>query len=244
MDEIQNYLQDVINDMEASQPHYQKLLWDGVKTYPIPFFGDVKGARVLTVGVNPSTTEFVNRNWPQVLTASELNDRLQKYFLPGLVAQHGWFRAWSKALAQIGVSYQDGAAHLDLSPRATVSMRTADQKLFAEMVEQDAQWFFRLIPLCSEARLLIFSGCVTKWYINKFMERIAPKYGFQFEGRASRSGEGRTGFYHLRSPYVELPAFFCSVSPSGGSPELLIKRIEENKQRIGETLDLHTPTDS
>ncbi len=238
MDKLQSYIQDVTVNVQTTQPQHNQLLRHRVKTHPIPFFGDVEHARVLTVGVNPSAHEFVKkRHWPEEMTITELTSRLQNYFLPGPVPPHKWFSTWSQALVPLGVSYQSGAAHLDLSPRATASMSSSstDQEKFAEMIEQDAQWFFKLIPMCSEARLLIFAGCVTKWYMNDFVECIAAYHGFQFKGQATSKGEGRTGFYQLLGPGVTLPVFFCSISPSARSAEkraVLIKRVEEHKERL------------
>lgn len=240
MDRLQDYLQDVIADMNATRPQYARLLRPEVKTHPIPFFGDIKHAKVLTVGINPSADEFIGRGWPEVMEVGELKDRLQQYFVHRSIPPYKWFDTWKRALAPLGVSYQDGAAHIDLSPRATASRieSDADRKLFTEMVEQDSQWFFKLLPECNEITLLLFAGCVTnRRYINKFVERSAAKNGFQFVGRATSSGKGRTGFYQLRGPGIDLPAFFCSVSPSARKREILIQRVEEHKTQLLELLD-------
>jgi len=161
MDNLEKYLQDVIADMDATRPQFESLLRPGVKTHPIPFFGDIKHARVLTVGINPSAGEFA-RSWPEEIKAGELKDRLQGYFESGAVPPHKWFEVWRRALTPLEVSYQDGAAHVDLSPRATVFRIKGDanRKLFAAMIAQDAQWFFKLLPECNEVALLLFSGHV------------------------------------------------------------------------------------
>ena len=173
-----------------------------------PFFGDIKRARVLTVGVNPSAKEFLlKRDWPEAMAASELKDRLQQYFQLGSPPPHEWFQTWNRALVSLEVTYQDGAAHIDLSPRATTSMgnavRNGNSKLFAGMVEQDAKWFFKLLSECSKARLLLFAGCIPGSYISEFMERFAPNHGFEslrvsFPGACTVSGFGILGSFRRR----------------------------------------------
>ncbi len=242
MDKLETYLEKVIADMQATRPKYKSLLRQELETYSIPFFGDVENARVLTVGVNPSATEFEKkRNWHDKMTTVELKDRLQSYFVPEQTVSHKWFKTWSSAMEPLGVSYQDGtAAHVDLSPRATISMGKADPDMFAEMVQQDSQWFFNLLPKCSEARLILFAGCMTKkWYVVDAVKRIAPKYDFQVSGTSSRKGPGWTGFYCLHGPNIELPAFFCSISPSARTTDqkqMLIERVKDHKHTLLELM--------
>jgi hypothetical protein len=62
--EIIDYLAEVIKGTEATASQFEALEKPGVTVFPIPFFGRIDQALVLTVGVNPSATEFHNRAWP------------------------------------------------------------------------------------------------------------------------------------------------------------------------------------
>lgn len=231
---ITDYVARVIADVQSSGEEYAGFVRPDIEAHPVPFFGDVENANVLTVGVNPSATEFLNRGWPAEMTALELGNRLRCYFTSPTIKAHSWFETWKIALARLDVSYSNGAAHVDLSSRATVAMGTiSNWQLFASMVERDAQWFFELISLLKKPKALLIAGCVTKrWYINQFIARIAPKYGYRLVGRAEQSGTGRVGFFHLRGKNQNIPVFFCSVSPSGQKPEILIERIEQHRHVI------------
>jgi hypothetical protein len=231
---ITDYVARVIADVESSRDNYADFIRSNISAHPIPFFGDVENAKVLTVGVNPSATEFLNRGWPAKITALELANRLRSYFASPTVQPHSWFETWRLALANLDVSYTNGAAHVDLSPRATVSMGAiVDWQLFGSMVERDAKWFFELISLLKRPQALLIAGCVTKrWYIHQFIARIAPQYGYRLEGKAEQTGAGRVGFFRLHGPGQSIPVFFCSVSPSGQKPEILIERIKQHRCSI------------
>ena len=237
MGDVRAYVARVVADIEAIRARFTAFDRPGVITHAIPFFGDIESAQVLTVGVNPSAGEFVGRAWPGTMTASALAERLKTYFNRAPVPPHPWFTTWSEALALIGVSYVRGAAHLDLSPRATAAMGShSDWKGFARLVEADARWFFELLPFCRAARALLMAGCVTKrWYINDFIARIAPGYGYRLTGSAESTGEGRVGFQRLVGP-VDFPVFFCSVSPSGNKRHLLIQRVVSHRAVIQDWL--------
>jgi hypothetical protein len=234
---IIDYVAKVIADTQASAHEYVGFNRSGIPTQPIPFFGDVETASVLTVGVNPSAKEFVNRAWPaQQMTATKLADRLCHYFVSAPAPAHPWFDTWSAALAHLDVSYLHGAAHVDLSPRATVAMGSiSNWQHFARMVERDARWFFELLALREAPRVILIAGCVTKrWFINDFIARIASTYGYELADKAEKSGEGRVGFLCLRllGRSGGIPVFFCSVSPSGRKRQILVDRVRENKDAI------------
>ena len=246
MGDVTAYVARVVADIEATRATFASFDRPGVMTHAIPFFGDVESAQVLTMGVNPSAGEFVGRAWPGTMTPNALAERLKVYFDRAPVPPHPWVATWSDALAPIGVSYGHGAAHVDISPRATAAMGShADWKEFARLVEADARWFFELLPLCRTARALLMAGCVTKrWYINDFIARIAPSNGYRLTGRAESTGEGRVGFHRLVGPGCDLPVFFCSVSPSGNKRHLLIQRVVSHQATIKAWLgDRATPNE-
>lgn len=248
MSVLTGYVDKIVAYVEETREIFAPFYRPDVLTHAIPFFGDVESAQVLTVGVNPSASEFVNRGWHKIMTPVDLEGRLKAYFDQDPALWHPWFATWEEALTQIGLSYAHGAAHIDLSPRATAAMRThADQRGFAEMVESDAKWFFELLPLCQSARALLIAGCVTnRWYINDFIaKRAAPRYDYQFTGRAEPTGEARVGFHSLTScGRRDLPVFFCSVSPSGNKRQqrLLIERVGSHQMRIKDWLAEPGPT--
>ena len=99
---------------------YGKLMRTGFVTHPIPYFGRLSNAKVVTLGLNPSSKEFTKkRNWPPSISSDDLHDRLSGYFDSVAPPPHKFFESWSGALTHINASYNHDAVHLDLSPRAT-----------------------------------------------------------------------------------------------------------------------------
>jgi hypothetical protein len=184
--DISNYLNDVYHDWEASRDQFPKNIY--LRTYwPIPFFGNPRTAIVATVGVNPSSDEFKpERNWAAVRTKGNWKKRLKNYFI-NATPPHKWFNSWHKGLKFLDVSYEDGtAAHIDVSYRPTRAMlknpRT-DPREFRSMVERDVAWFFRLLPLCPNLRLLLAFGPIVRKNgstesLTQFLRNNAPKNGF------------------------------------------------------------------
>ena len=73
-------VQDAIELVNRTQPRFASLMRD-VNWFPIPFFGSLASARILTFGLNPSAGEFaVGRSWPAQLSAEALAKRLVGYF--------------------------------------------------------------------------------------------------------------------------------------------------------------------
>lgn len=238
MSEVARYVGRVIAGIESTAAYFAPFARDGVTTHPMPFFGDIETAIALTVGVNPSAGEFVNRDWPNTMSSSALAERLIHYYTNAPARPHEWFGAWEKALSQLSLSYSTCVAHADLSPRPTAAMGVhPDWNGFLHMIESDVKWFFELLPMCRKARALLIAGSVTKrWYINEFIARIAPQYQYQLTGTADAAGAGRVGFHRLKGPAFDLPVFFCSVSPSSSTRQLLIDRIGTNRDRINSWL--------
>lgn len=92
--------------------------------YPIPFFGDIRKAEVLTLALNPAWTEFRQgsrheRHWVPGLDACALATRLLYYFDLPTPPPHRWFKDRREALATLGCSYEVNAAHIDLHPLPT-----------------------------------------------------------------------------------------------------------------------------
>jgi hypothetical protein len=132
-------------------------------------------------------------------------------------------------------SYQKGeVAHLDISSRDTIPMGQAhNQDKFMEMVKNDIGWFFRILPLCKNAKLLMMAGSVTKkYYINELIQEHAGEYGFDLLKKFQRGGKGPTCIHKLKDKNLNLPVFFCGVSPSARNSLLLVQRINEKKEKL------------
>jgi len=198
----------------------------GVNTHPIPFFGDITNAEIITIGLNPSATEFEGRGWPDHLTAVELSARLLNYFKSN---PHQWFDGWEAALGTIGASYCRNAAHLDLSPRATSSAGDVPERdLFEDMLSADLPWMMRFLGLAPAARLVLLAGTASKkYYLNEFIKRELPLGSGRLDGKASRPpGSGKVLRHALVFDGRRLPVWFCSSGPSDRrQPGLLLERM-------------------
>jgi hypothetical protein len=193
-----NHLRRVIKHVGKTHGKFRELSVDGLKTMPIPYFGDIEKAEILTVGVNPAASEFKNRNWPEIeATADYLAPRLRNYFCLRYPVAHRWFSPWEESLRMLnGRSYRNGAAHLDLSPQATATIPrdVRPREMFLEMVESDLPIFFETISLCRAAKVLLMAGSVTnKFYINPI-------------GRAGAAGSGPRHVF----PETGLPDHFTT----------------------------------
>ena len=234
-----SYLESLFEYIANSNSLYNTLLKPGIPSIPIPYFGNINNAEILTVGVNPAASEFKeNRNWPDNPQIDYLENRLDNYFNLNSPPPHNWFRTWEEALNLLGSLYYTGmAAHVDLSPRATINMGSIIEiDLFIEMIKNDIQWFYQLIHLCRNAKLMLISGTVTKkYYINEFLEKFSSDYGYKFTGtfkRTASRGKGKIAFHQFEGNNINLPVFFCTTSPSANDKYLLIKRIGENKVEL------------
>lgn len=210
----------------------------GLTTFPIPFFGNLHTAKVLTIGVNPSAGEFVHRNWPAQMDSASLTQRLLHYFdsPPG---PHPWFVPWIEALALLDIDYRRGeAAHLDLSPRATVSMSAVpNPELFLQMVSQDLRWLFEFLQECNSARLLMAAGTVTKrWYLHQFLASDANHHRLAFQPKPKSSD--RCTLHEVTHTGRKLPLFFSSVSPSDSKrAHLLVENVRKTRDQLRDYLN-------
>jgi hypothetical protein len=87
----------------------------------------------------------------------------------------------------LGTSYEAGTtAHLDVSYRPTKAMlknKHTDPKEFRRMVKRDVAWFFRLLPLCPNLRLLLIFGPIIRANgstepLVRFLRRRAQHHDF------------------------------------------------------------------
>jgi hypothetical protein len=207
--EISKHLDAVYADWLASRGDFP-LNTSSAQEWPIPFFGNPRRAVVATVGVNPSAGEFhAGRNWTAVQSTGGWKSQLKDYF-NRTTPPHRWFDAWRAGLPLLGVSYEAGSAvHLDVSYRSTTAMvrnSKTDPKEFRRMAERDVQWFFRLLPLCDNLRLLLTFGPIIRGNgrcqgLLEFLRDSAPRHGFKvFQDRGlfvfEHRDSGRSFFAH------------------------------------------------
>ena len=100
------------------------------RTTPVVSFGDFTTAKIATLGINPSSAEFMSAGKLLVGENKRLSDeefapfnptdiwfKCKYYFLGN--PYWTWFSHLEELLLQVGASYKTNACHLDLSPWAT-----------------------------------------------------------------------------------------------------------------------------
>ena len=232
---LDKYFKELVGYVKSTDFQYEQLYEPNLSVHPIPFFGNIKSARILTVGVNPSNGEFKNRGWPEKLSDKELADRLLNYFSLESCLPYHWFNNWEKALNVLGLSYKRGeVAHLDISPRATIPMgQVSEKEKFLDMVKNDAKWFFKALPLGENTKLLMMAGTITKkYYLVELLKEVARNYDFELLSPFKKGGQAPTSFHEVKNSTIKLPAFFCGVSPSAWNSKLLIERVSENREKL------------
>ncbi len=225
--------------MRCTDQNYRSL-YAGNYTHPIPFFGNPESALVLTVGLNPSSDEFVQlRRWPVTIEGSALETRLRKYFSSDL-QPHPFFTPWTNALAHLEprVSYRDGtAAHLDLSPRATDFPRNHQtnepndirwQEQFLKMLSEDVLWFFKALKKCKKARLVLMAGTATnRFYLDQIISKYAPpNICLKYDQRGNNANV--SSFHYLVGLDLNLPIFFSGAGPAYYGGVRLVENVCAN----------------
>lgn len=196
--------------------------------YPIPFFGNLNQATIITIGANPSDKEFANRQWPVFpLGDAAFAKRLEDYFcLYGGPGPHPWFNTWTTELGIIGAAYQPvngqmQAAHIDISPRPTLAMRKCPVVPFIQMGSHDIRWFFEIIKdpaVQQNLRMLIAAGSFTKaFYIMEFIAKHAPTFNFKMQRSIVSSPGGFLNRNYLSINGNNIPIFGIGSGPSGRS---------------------------
>jgi hypothetical protein len=210
---------------------------------PLPFFGPIERAKVVTFGLNPSTTEFTRkRNWSNV-TNAELPDELVNYWTNGDRTPHEWFQPWQTVLSELGVSYTSDAAHIDLSPHATNCRKGELKAKFIEMLRTDAGIWIEALRIAPKCKLILAAGSATndpkRGYINQFISEMLPRAGVRLRDPWSRtqSGAGQTAHHVICLPEGrEIPFFFCSTGPTVRKGTVLIDAFRRNMVTLKEHL--------
>lgn len=223
-------LETALSIAESTSTRFQPLMPTNLKCHLVPFFGSFAGARVITIGLNPSSGEFASRRtWPLTLTPADHASRLANYWTSVNPGPHPWFQPWSTVLSELGVAYRSGeAAHIDLSPRATKAagrFKTEPLKsLFLEMLQADAPIWVEALRRATRCSLLLATGSATNaYYINEFIRDKVSLPGIGLEGDWRRGGAGQTALHTLCLPGGrEIPLFFCSTGPTRTRGAVLI----------------------
>jgi hypothetical protein len=148
------------------QEQYRAILCPAVPLplHPIPFFGVIDKARAITVGLNPSPTEFTEANrWPQFpYTPYNLTRRLVDYFRLHHTAPHYWFADLQWSLEILHCPYTFAAAHIDASPWTTHAPYYLRQNhphllpLYNELLADGVQnWLPRTLGFCKDTVKLV-----------------------------------------------------------------------------------------
>lgn len=224
--------------VENTNSTYAENFVSNLITHPIPFFGKLEEAEILTVGLNPSPREFDNARWPDSKIAPELlASELYKYFENDYRLWHPWFEKWAAATSQLetNLQYKSGrVAHIDLSPRATqVMSRVPEVETFAKMIREDLVWLPALIECAKSAKILLIAGAVNR---EKYLIEFLAKHGREYQIAVVRKDDGTSrslGFYELRVGSRSLPVFFSGSSPSARDKgEKLTRNISTHREKI------------
>ena len=149
------------NNFHQTKPQFFP---DQDNLYPIPFFGDIRHATVLTLALNPAWTEFRRgggheRHWTPGLDACALTTRLLHYFDLPTPPPHRWFKDRRDSLAMLDCSYETNTAHIDLHPLPTKFRQdlTGQQcNAIGEFIEaRSKSHLSELLRLTTKARLLL-----------------------------------------------------------------------------------------
>ena len=231
--DLKNLITELLHHVESTDSSFALNRKVGVLTHPIPFFGDLPNAVVATVGLNPSATEFREGRWPDKVDAATLTDKLIHYFDR---QPHPWFDKWEKSLAVIGASYQTNAAHIDISPRATINAGGVDdQASFESMLGIDLPWMIRFLGMAPRLQLVLMAGTATSaLYLNEFINKKLPHTSGRLEGSLTRPrGRAKVKHHALIFENRRIPVYFCSSSPSDRrNPGLLQTRIQEDAELL------------
>lgn len=149
---------------DRNRPPDRRIFPDKDNLYPIPFFGDIRRAEVVTLALNPSHTEFTPGRWPanggpEALTPDGLTNRLLSYFHSRKNNPNDWFEACEQGLLALGCSYKRNAAHIDVHPLPTKRGRErneAETELLAQTIrEHCANHIISVLAVLDRLKLIV-----------------------------------------------------------------------------------------
>lgn len=160
-------------------------------TLPVLFFGDLLGAEVASVGLNPSDQEYLSKGGTMLAgpaqrfatlasvgadERAELTDTqcaeavewMRDYYEPGKPVYGSWFNALSRVVEGFGASFRDRtAAHLDLVQESTSPVWSELGAVEREaLLRQDLpflEWEIRAFPL----RAVICTGKTVSVHVRR-----------------------------------------------------------------------------
>ena len=244
--ELTGVVASIVEDVRRTEVSYRELHSPDRPVQPLPFFGDVRSAQVITVGVNPSAEEFASeRGWqPEPMSAEALTMRLLGYFDSG--HSHPWFEGWRHALRAAHIDSLPWA-HIDLSPRATYSFgrftmgpsASATAKAsFLSMIKHDLSHFEQVLNLCGEARLILLAGGVTNIYMDDYLGKHFSQ-GSRFPEGKRKVGAAPVTRLELRVGTSWVRGLFVGVGPSRKTNwAMLANRVAENRSYLQAALSL------
>lgn len=170
------------------------------KTTPVVSFGDFTRARVATLGINPSSAEFLSGGKLIQGEKKRLKDEefgpafegdiwfhCQHYFMANPYWK--WFGALEELLQTVGASYKTNACHLDLSPWATDpifgNLTPDQQKILLEHDRDFLNWQIVESPIST----VLFNGATVYKTIEKAQNYYLQKVG---ELKYTSGGQTRT----------------------------------------------------
>ena len=235
--ELTEWLKGVAREVRSTQGEFSRNKEPGC---PMPFFGNVLDAPVLTVGVNPSNTEFTeDRGWRPRPNRAQWEQRLLDYFNLADVPPHGWFETWSICLELLGIGYVSGrAAHVDVSPRPTKRMlgKETDKPEFRRMVERDVKWFFELVSGLPQVKLLLVAGPIPqangrKQQLVEFIRQSCPAHG------ASWVECDPLPRLEFGGQQVGIPIFACPYEPDQNGLYSMVRQVYRNRDLLREIIE-------
>lgn len=145
-------------------------------TLPVLFFGDLLGAEVATVGLNPSDQEYLSKDGSALLAGSaqrfatlgslgaasradlteeqcaEAIEWMRDYYEPGKPVYGSWFTALGRVVEGFGASFRErSTAHLDLVQESTSpvwgDLPAAEKTTLLEQDLPFLEWEIRAFPL-------------------------------------------------------------------------------------------------
>ena len=166
-----SYVGQIQQRADIAKLAYKKILRDKIPFHPIPFFGNVSSARIITIGLNPSSGEFEPwRCWPEKFEAQELTSRLVGYFYHSHPRPHPWFAELQEAMSVINCSFSLAAAHVDISPWPTLAPTTLMKRkddgeslnLYNKMIVNETVHLPGFLKRCKFLKLVFIIG-KTRW---------------------------------------------------------------------------------
>lgn len=168
------------------------------RTTPVVSFGDFTTAKIATLGINPSSAEFMSSGKLLMGENKRLSDeefgpsnptdiwfKCKHYFLgnPYWI----WFKHLEELLIQVGASYKENACHLDLSPWATdPRFGKLDPQQKQNLITHDRD-FLNWQIIESPIRTVLFNGATVYETIE-----AAQNYHLQKVGEITYTSGGQT----------------------------------------------------